>query len=311
MRSPSPDKEFFMNAAFSSKEQVVPSEAGGRLHNHDEIKREILQRYGVVPSERFDPKEACEKRIAYLKGFLRSTGLRGFVLGISGGVDSSTCGRLAQLACEQLRAEGYQAEFYAVRLPAGIQRDEQDAQEALRFIAPDKSLVINIGDSANELNDACLAAVNTLGSEFTPAQADYHKGNIKARLRMASQYHLAAFYCAAVIGSDHAAEAVSGFFSKFGDGAADLIVINGLNKTQVRMCAKFLGAPACIWSKAPTADLEELNPGKLDDDGFGFPYSDLDAFLEGAHIDPTIEEKIVALYNKTRHKREAIVEFAG
>ena len=300
-----------MSAVFATHDQLATRKEDEGQINYEATKREILDRYGVIPSERFDAASACRKRIDYLKDFLRSTGLKGFVLGISGGVDSSTCGRLAQLACKELRAEGYQAKFYAVRLPAGVQRDEDDAQEALRFIDADEVLTINIGEGANAINESCLAAVSSIGSSFTPVQADYHKGNIKARLRMAAQYHLAAFYAAAVLGSDHAAEACAGFFSKFGDGACDLIVINGLNKTQVRMCAKYLGAPERVYAKPPTADLEELNPGKLDDEGFGFPYAALDAFLEGEEIAPDIEAKIVATYEKTRHKREPIVEFPG
>lgn len=274
-------------------------------------KQEILTLYGVVPSEQFDAAAATSARIAYLKSELRRTGRRGYVLGISGGVDSTTCGRLAQLACEELRAEGFDAQFYAVRLPAGVQRDEDDAQEALRFINPDHTLTINIGEGANVMNEACMAAVATTGTVLTPEEADYHKGNIKARLRMTAQYHLAAVYGGLVLGTDHAAEATMGYFSKHADGACDLLVINGLNKRQVRACAEYLGAPAKVWQKAPTADLEELAPGKLDDEGFGFPYVYLDDFLEGKQIELDIEAKIVTAYDRTRHKRLPIVEFAG
>lgn len=278
---------------------------------HEATKREILDRYGVVPSELFDAKAACEKRVAYLKDFLRKTRQKGFVLGISGGVDSTTAGRLAQIACEELRAEGYDATFYAVRLPAGIQRDEADAQEAIRFINADKVLTINVGPASNALNEACLHAAAAIGHDASPGEADYHKGNIKARERMAAQYYIAAMFSSVVIGTDHNCECVAGFYSKFGDGACDLIVLNGLSKNHVRMCAKYLGAPEHLWNKLPTADLEELNPGKLDDEGFGFPYAALNDFLEGKVIDREVEEKIIALYNKTRHKREPIVEFPG
>lgn len=290
---------------------ATPSDTGPGSSAYAKTRQEILSRYGVVPSSQFDAASACTKRIAYLKGFLRTTRLRGFVLGISGGVDSGAAGRLAQLACEQLRAEGYEAYFYAVRLPAGVQRDEADAQDALRFIGPDHMLTINIGEASNALNAACVEAVVKNGTSLTAGQIDYHKGNIKARERMAAQYHLAAVYRAAVVGSDHNCECVSGFYSKFGDGACDLIVLNGLSKNQVRMCAEHLGAPEHIWAKPPTADLEELNPGKLDDEGFGFPYEALNSFIEGDSIDPVIEAKIVATYRATQHKRDPIVEFPG
>lgn len=277
--------------------------------DRDALRHEILTLHGVSPTASFDPALACTRRVAYLKTFLRTTGLKGFVLGISGGVDSTTAGRLAQLACESLRAEGYPATFYAVRLPAGTQQDEADAQTALAFIRPDQTLAINIGPAADALNQACLAAVDAIGTDVTAEVADYHKGNIKARLRMTAQYHLAGLYQAAVLGTDHPAEAVTGFFTKHGDGACDLTVLNGINKRQVRLCAEYLGAPARLHQKLPTADLEELNPGKLDDDGFGFSYEALDDFLEGKQVDPVIETKIFERYVATRHKREPIVTY--
>lgn len=277
--------------------------------SHEEVRREILRLYRVSPTEQFDAKTAIRDRIEYLKRQLRTTGRRGFVLGISGGVDSTTAGRMAQLACEELRAEGVEAEFYAVRLPAGVQRDEDEAQAALRFIGPDKVLSVNVGAAANALNSACVEAVASIGDPLSVEQVDYHKGNIKARLRMTAQYHLAAVYGCLVLGTDHFSEAVAGFFSKFGDGACDLVVLNGLNKRQVRACAAAMGAPEALWKKPPTADLEELNPGKLDDEGFGFPYDALDDFLEGKSIDFEVEKKIVALYVGTRHKRDPIVTF--
>lgn len=295
----------------TSNPTTTDAPAADTANAYDATKREILSLYGVVPSEQFDAASATRKRIDYLKGVLRRTKRRGFVLGISGGVDSTTCGRLAQIACEELRAEGVDANFYAVRLPAGVQRDEADAQEALRFIAPDHTLTVNIGDAANVLSDACVTAVEQQGADPSAEDIDFHKGNIKARLRMAAQYHLAAVYGGLVLGTDHNGEKVPAFWTRHGDEAVDLITLNGLSKRQVRLCAKHLGAPEKLWNKAPTADLEELNPGKLDDEGFGFPYVALDDFLEGKAIDPAIEAKIIAKYDATRYRRAPIVEFEG
>lgn len=277
---------------------------------YNAVKEEILRLFGTDMTK-FDAKVAIRKRIDYLKDFLRKTGLKGFVLGISGGVDSTTAGRLAQLACNELRDEGSDANFIAMRLPAGIQFDEEDAQEALQFIQPDITLTVNIGESANILNNECLFAIQSEEVKLTPEQKDFHKGNIKARLRMAAQYHAAAVYNCAVLGTDHASEACTGFFSKFGDSAVDLIVLNKLIKTQVRLVAKELGAPEKLWSKPPTADLEELKPGKLDDVGFGFPYVELDNFLMCKEINKEIEQKIIRQYVITQHKRNPIVEFPG
>lgn len=277
---------------------------------HTDTRAELLSRYGVEDSARFNPERAVRARVDYLKKFVRTTGVKGFVLGISGGVDSTAAGKLAQLACQELRDEGVEAFFIAMRLPAGIQIDEDDAQAALDFIAPDHEATANIGPAANELNAQCLIAVREVGhAPLRAEQMDFHKGNLKARLRMAAQYHLAAVHGCAVLGTDHSAEAVLGFYTKFGDGACDLLVLNGLNKHQVRLCARHMGAPDPLWAKPPTADLEELAPGKLDEQAMGVSYEALDAYLEGKSIDADLENRILAQYRATRHKREPIVGF--
>jgi NAD+ synthase len=270
------------------------------------IKQEIIEKYGVVKLVDFNPEEAIKSRINYLKEFLKKTNRKGYVLGISGGVDSSLTGKLCQIACSELRSEGYPAYFIAMRLPAGIQKDEVDAQVALDFINPDHRMTVNIGEAANLISEQ---GVSEFSGKLTDGQIDFNKGNIKARLRMVAQYQAAAMYEGLVIGTDHNAEAVMGFYTLFGDGACDLTVLNGVNKRQIRLMAKTLGAPDSVWNKAPTADLEELNPGKLDDEGFGFKYEFLDLFLEGEEIPEYVELMIINQYARTYFKREPIPGF--
>lgn len=281
--------------------------------NVDKVKKEILEICGVVPTENFDVKNAVRSRIDYLKAYLKKTGTKGFVLGISGGVDSTSTGKLCQLACKELRDEGYDAYFIAVRLPAGVQKDEDEAMLAIDFIKPDVLNTINVGPASQEISLQGVTEYNNskIGVELTPARIDFNKGNIKARMRMLAQYQLAAFYGALVVGTDHNSEFCTGFFTKGGDGQCDITVLNGLNKRQVRLVAKELGAPEKLYKKAPTADLEELNPQKLDDEGFGFEYDKLDDFLEGKEVDTATELKIITQYEITRHKRDPIVGFKG
>lgn len=272
------------------------------------VKNEILSILGVQKMETFNPEKEIRNRINYLKENLIKTGMKGYVLGISGGVDSTTVGRLCQLAVEELRSEGYQAKFIAVRLPAGIQKDEADAQEAIKFINPDELKTINVGEAATNLSNQGVSQIKD--RELSEFEIDFAKGNIKARLRMVAQYQLAGLNHCLVVGTDHNSEACMGFYTKFGDGACDLIVLNGLNKRQVRLLSKTLGSPQFLYEKAPTADLEELNEGKLDDEGFGFPYYKLDDFLEGLHVDEETEGKIINQYYKTQHKRDLPVSFS-
>ena len=261
----------------------------------------------VLPN--IDVKFEISRRIDFIKKQLKNSGLQTLVLGISGGVDSSTCGRLAQLAINQLNDEtttkAYQ--FIAVRLPYGIQVDEEDAQQALAFIEPDQCLTINIKSGADGLNQEVLKAMADSGLlSASDTDVDFSKGNVKARARMIAQYHVAGILGALVLGTDHSAENITGFFTKWGDGACDLAPLFGLSKRQVRQVAKTLGAPISLVDKNPTADLEDLAPGKTDEDALGISYDELDDFLEGKKVSSYVSKHIINIYTKTEHKRAEI-----
>ncbi|MFD3513365.1 ammonia-dependent NAD(+) synthetase [Streptomyces sp. NPDC058657] len=262
------------------------------------VQQEIARDLQV--SESFDVQHEIERRVAFLAGQLTSTDRRALVLGISGGVDSTTAGRLCQLAVERVRADGGDATFYAMRLPYGAQADEKDAQLALEFINPDQVLTVDVKPAS----DASLEAVVAGGTVFRDAHhKDFVHGNIKARQRMIVQYAVGGAQDGLVVGTDHAAEAVSGFFTKFGDGAADVVPLTGLTKRRVRAVGQALGAPAGLVGKAPTADLETLSPGKLDEEALGVTYDVIDDFLEGKPVDEAAFETIVRRYRLTEHKR--------
>ena len=109
-----------------------------------------------------------------------------------------------------------------------------------------------------------------------------------------------------MLGTDHSAENVTGFYTKYGDGACDLVPLFGLNKRQVRQLAAHLGAPEAIVHKTPTADLESLKPGKPDEDALGLTYEQIDDFLEGKQIDPEAEHRLIHIFLTTQHKRQPI-----
>ncbi|MCF3177131.1 ammonia-dependent NAD(+) synthetase [Streptomyces sioyaensis] len=263
------------------------------------LQQEIARDLQVTAS--FDAEQEIERRVAFLTERLTSTGLRSLVLGISGGVDSTTTGRLCQLAVERARAAGHEATFYAMRLPYGVQADEKDAQRALEFIRADRELTVDIRPAS----DAALQAAVDGGLTFRDAHhQDFVHGNIKARQRMIAQYAVAGARDGLVVGTDHAAEAVSGFFTKFGDGAADVVPLTGLTKRRVRAVSSALGAPAELVHKVPTADLETLDPGKPDEDALGVSYDQIDDFLEGKPVDDAAAQAIVRRYRFTEHKRE-------
>ncbi|MEA3172726.1 MAG: synthase [Gammaproteobacteria bacterium] len=258
----------------------------------------IIEDLHVSPT--FDAAVECARRIRFLANYLSSNRLETYVLGISGGVDSTTAGRLAQLSVEHLRKMGANVRFIAMRLPYGEQRDETDAQRALAFINPDETLTIGVKPAA----DAMLASLLSGGAAFQDDnQQDFVLGNIKSRERMIAQYAVASSRRGIVLGTDHAAESVMGFFTKYGDGGADLLPLAGLNKRRVRALAAHLGADETLWRKVPMADLETLTPQKPDEDRYGISYEDIDDFLEGKPVSEEVYTTIFRFYDATRHKR--------
>lgn len=255
----------------------------------------------VIDPATFDAGAQVDLRVGFLADYLRQAGASGYVLGISGGVDSLTAGRLAQLACERVRAEGGEAAFVAIRLPYRVQRDEADAKHALAFIRADEVLTLDIGPSVDALWDEGEQA--GLG-RFAGGEAhDYHKGNVKARVRMVAQYAVAGVRGMLVLGSDQAAEAVVGFYTKFGDGGCDVTPLAGLPKRRVKEIASHLGAQETIVEKVPTADLEEDKPLVPDEVALGVSYADVDDYLEGRTVSADAEAVIVGWYRRTKHKR--------
>ena len=260
------------------------------------LQKEIIKYEHVLPQ--IDPQKEIRRSVDFLKDYLKAnTFLKSYVLGISGGQDSTLAGKLCQMAISEMRSEtgdnSYQ--FIAVRLPYGVQADAQDAADAVAFQRPDQDLVVNIKPAV----DALVSTLNGAGQEIT----DFNKGNIKARERMVVQYAIAGAHNGAVVGTDHAAENFSGFYTKYGDGAADLTPLFRLDKRQGKQMLKFLNCPEHLYQKAPTADLEENKPGLPDEVALGVSYRDVDDYLEGHEVSEEAAEKIESLWRKSEHKR--------
>ena len=267
--------------------------------------QEIIQELRVAPS--IEPASEIERRVAFIKKTLLASGLKKLVLGISGGVDSSTLGRLAQIAVNELNDSGGDYQFIAVRLPYGEQADEDDAQLALEFIQPSVCLTVNVKPGSDGIHTQVLSAMSSSQLQTqSESSVDFNKGNVKARARMAAQYEIAGLVGGLVLGTDHSAENITGFFTKWGDGACDLIPLFGLNKRQVRQLSAYLGAPEKLIHKAPTADLECLIPGKTDESALGLTYEQIDDFLEGKAVSDDVSQKLINIYLKTQHKRQPI-----
>ncbi|EUJ41886.1 ammonia-dependent NAD(+) synthetase [Brochothrix campestris] len=243
-----------------------------------------------------DVQAEIRTSVAFMKDYLKQHPfLKTLVLAVSGGQDSTLAGRLAQIAVEEARAEGADVRLVTVRLPYGVQLDEADAQDALAFIAADELVTVNIKASVDATEAALVAAGVNL--------SDFVKGNIKARERMVTQYAIAGARGGAVIGTDHAAEAITGFYTKYGDGGTDLNPLFRLNKRQGRALLQALGCPEHLYTKTPTADLEEDRPALSDEVALGVTYDEIDDYLEGKAVSETAQAKIEGWYIKSEHKR--------
>ncbi len=223
--------------------------------------------------------------------------VRTLVLGISGGQDSTLTGKLLQLVAEEMRANsGRDIQFVAVKLPYGVQKDADEVEDALNFIAPDRIITVNIKPAV----DQSVETLKQAGINLT----DFLKGNEKARERMKAQYAIAANLSGIVVGTDHSAENITGFFTKHGDGAADIAPLFGLNKRQGRQLLAYLNAPAHLYEKQPTADLEDDKPQLPDEEALGVTYHAIDDYLEGKTVRPEEAAIIEQHYIKNAHKRE-------
>ncbi|MFD1707390.1 ammonia-dependent NAD(+) synthetase [Siminovitchia sediminis] len=260
------------------------------------LQKQIIDELKVKPS--IVPKEEIRISVDFLKKYmLAHEFFNGYVLGISGGQDSTLAGKLAQMAVDELNEDRgtKKYRFIAVKLPYGVQSDAEDVDDALQFIQPSVTYEVNIKPAV----DASIASLEKAGIEIS----DFTKGNEKARERMKAQYSIAATNGCVVLGTDHAAEAITGFFTKYGDGASDIVPIFRLNKRQGRLLLKELGCPEHLYTKIPTADLEDDRPMLPDEVALGVSYEEIDDYLEGKEVSDEAKNTIEALYRKSMHKR--------
>jgi NAD+ synthase len=255
----------------------------------------IVKEMQVKPE--IDNEVEIRNILQFIKNYVQSHSfIKSLVLGISGGQDSTLMGKLLQIAVTELRNENRECKFIAVKLPYGQQKDADEVEEALEFIEPDEIVTVNIKPAVDQ-------SINSL-KEAGFALTDFQKGNEKARERMKVQFAIAANQSGIVVGTDHSAENVTGFYTKYGDGAADIAPLFGLNKRQGHQLLKYLNAPQQLYNKIPTADLEDDKPQLPDEEALGVTYDQIDDYLENKPVASDAKDKIEQHYVKNAHKRE-------
>ena len=268
----------------------------------------IIKQMEVLPE--IDPAVEFRTRVDFLKDYLKGTGSKGYTLGISGGQDSALSGYLCQAAVRELREETGDSsyKFLALLLPYGVQKDAKDAVEiAEDFIEADEIINFNIKASVDALREEYNRHLSIPNAGFRAELADFHRGNVKARIRMTTQYAYAGQWNLLVASSDHSSENLVAFFTKSGDGAADIAPIFGLNKRQGKQILRYLNVPEFVVTKAPTADLLDSAPQQTDESELAISYEAIDDFLEGKTIDPVDANKLEQRFFALEHKRRVPV----
>jgi NAD+ synthase len=231
---------------------------------------------------------------------LQSAGGAGFVVGLSGGVDSAVVARLAQLAAP--------GNVIAALLPCHSDpQDEDDAALLVRQFAL-TTVRVDLGPSY----DALISALQPVMANpdylrcrppLDPVRGRVPLANIKPRLRMTALYFLANTLNYLVAGTGNRSEIAVGYFTKWGDGGVDLLPLGRLTKRQVREMAEEVGVPRTIIDRPPSAGLWA---GQKDEEEIGISYAELDRYLsEGPPgAAPALAMKIERLARASDHKRE-------
>ncbi|MFV8468311.1 NAD(+) synthase [Mycoplasma sp. VS42A] len=228
----------------------------------------------------------------FLQDYLAKSKAEGFVVGISGGIDSALVYAIAKNLMPQ--------RTYGIVMPVGQMLDS-DLSDIAKLEATfyDKFEVVDLSKTFNAIYDA-VNVNNPLAI-----------ANIKPRLRMTTLYAKAQDKNALVLGTDNLDETFIGYFTKYGDGGVDLLPISRLTKGEVRFLAQLLNVPQEIISKAPSAGLWE---NQTDESELGFSYAQLDFYLDNIEnreliskvLSQDIIDKIEHKHRISQHKRDAI-----
>lgn len=227
-----------------------------------------------APSWAIAPDQALERCTAFLRDQLAASGRRGFVIGLSGGIDSAVAAGLAVAALGPDRVRGVMLP-YATSSAASLV-DAQAVADCLGMAVEKVDIT--------PMADAFLAGV--------PAGERVRRGNVMARCRMVVLYDRSARDDALVLGTGNRTEGLLGYTTMYGDNACALNPIGQLYKTEVRLLAKHLGLPEAVLVKAPSADLWE---GQADEDELGVTYAEVDRLLHALVDDGLGERQLAAL----------------
>ena len=237
-----------------------------------------------------------DRAAGWLRDYAAATGAAGYVTGLSGGVDSATAAGLA------VRAVGSQ-NVLGVLLPCHSQPDDARLGQLVADTFGMPTVTVDLSRAHDDLIGA-----------LPPSDSVLATVNVKPRLRMTALYYLAQANNYLVLGSSNRTEIAVGYFTKHGDGGADLLPLASFSKTQVWELARQLGVPLEVVDRPPTAGLW---PGQTDEEEMGITYAELDGVLAAieagdvADLDPVTLTKVQHMIAGSAHKRAMPPIFLG
>ena len=241
-----------------------------------------------------DYGKETENRVEFIRNILAESGCRGIVFGNSGGKDSALVGILCKRACENT---------LGVLLPCATTVNYGSDTDDANRLADQYGIESRTVDLTAARN-AEVAALELSGTALN----DSAVSNIAPRLRMTTLYAIAAAEGRLVAGTGNRSEIYMGYYTKWGDGAADFNPIADLTATEVFEFLDYLGAPETIRRKAPSAGLFE---GQTDEAEMGVSYAAIDRYISGREVTPE-EKAIIDRYHRiSEHKRVGRKDYPG
>lgn len=232
-------------------------------------------------------QEEVEKRVTWIQSLVKQSKTKGIVLGISGGIDSA----VVAVLCQKAVAEN----FLGLIMP--IESSPVHRHDARLLLKKYQMRYLEI-----EMTRSYELLADTLGTAYGTALSPLTKGNMKARMRMIADYAIANQLGYLVAGTDNLSETITGYFTKYGDGAVDFLPISDLTKREVYEMAAYLEIPEEIMVKPPSADLWM---GQTDEQEMGVTYEEIEAYLTGELTkESEAYQTITRLYRSSEHKRK-------